>query len=114
MLVQSYHHITASCDLIPLMGQTKEVGIWSDRGTYKSYTAPMTKPQPNRVLELILGLTLFYMGFWRYVITLGGSKRSPPIKISQNDSNLVKRHVLAKIDHCCPLFMHLELNHYHF
>ena len=56
MLVQSYHHITASCDLIPLMWQTKDVGIWSDRGTYNSYTAPRTKPQPERVLELILGL----------------------------------------------------------
>ena len=33
----------------------------------------------------------------------------PPIKIYQNDSNLVKRHVLAKIDYFCPLFMHLEL-----
>ena len=25
-------------------------------------------------------LTLFYMGFWRYVITWGGSKRSPLLK----------------------------------
>ena len=59
-------------------------------------------------------LTLFYMGFWRYVNTWGGIKTIPPIKSHQNDSNLVKRHVLAKIDYCCPLFMHLELNHYHF
>ena len=47
-------------------------------------------------------LTLFYMGFWRYVNTWGGSKQSPPIKIYQNDSNLEKKHVLAKIDHSCP------------
>ena len=37
------------------------------------------------------------MGFWRYVNTWGGSKRSPPVKIYQNDSNLGKRHVLAKL-----------------
>ena len=59
-------------------------------------------------------LILFYMGFWRYVNTWGGSKGSPPVKIYQNDSNLGKRHVLAKIDHSCPLFMHLESNYYHF
>ena len=45
---------------------------------------------------------------------MGGIKTIPPIKIHQNDSNLVKRHVLAKIDYFCPLFMHLELNKYHF
>ena len=45
---------------------------------------------------------------------MGGSKQSPPIKIHQNDSDLVKRHVLTKIDYFCPLFMHLELNYYHF
>ena len=45
---------------------------------------------------------------------MGGIILIPPIKIHQNDSNLVKIHVLAKIDYCCPLFMHLELNHYHF
>ena len=44
-------------------------------------------------------LTLFYMGFWRYVNKWGGGvKTIPPIKIRQNDSNLVERHVLAKID----------------
>ena len=59
-------------------------------------------------------LTLFYMGFWRYVNTWVGIKTIPPIKIHQNDSNLEKSHVLAKIDHSCPLFMHLELNYYHF
>ena len=37
-----------------------------------------------------------------------------PVKIHRNDSNLVKRHVLAKIDCFCSLFMHLELNYYHF
>ena len=45
---------------------------------------------------------------------MGGMKMIPPIIIHQNSSNLVKRHDLAKIDYCCPLFMHLELNHYHF
>ena len=45
---------------------------------------------------------------------MGGSKRSPPIKIHQNDSNLVKRHFLAKIDYCCPLFTHFKFNYYHF
>ena len=64
--------------------------------------------------DLPNALTLFYMGFWRYVNTWGGSKQSPPIEIHQKDSNLVKRHVLAKIDYCYPLFMHLDLNHYHF
>ena len=68
--------------------------------------------EPQWMLYILL--TLFYMGFWRYVNTWGGSKRSPPIKIYQNDSNLEKKHVLAKIDHSCPLFMHLELNYYHF
>ena len=37
-----------------------------------------------------------------------------PTKIHQNDSNFVKRHALANIDYCCPLFMHFELNYYHF
>jgi len=60
-----------------------------------------------------LFLTLFYMGFWSYVITWG-IVLIPPIKIHQNDSIVVKRHVLAKIDCFCPLFMHLELNYYHF
>merc|ERR1712117_627870 len=44
----------------------------------------------------------------------GGSNRPPLVKSSKNDSNLVKRHVLAKIDYCCPLLMHLKLNYYHF
>ena len=44
----------------------------------------------------------------------GGSIWPPLVKSKKNDWNLVKRHVLAKIDYCCPLFMHLELNHYHF
>ena len=35
-----------------------------------------------------------------------------PTKIHQNNSNFVKRHALANIDYCCPLFMHFELNHY--
>ena len=39
----------------------------------------------------------------------GGVKKPPPlIKSYKNTSNLVKRHVLAKIDYFCPLFMHLE------
>ena len=70
----------------------------------------------NNHVEFLVyqSLTPLYMGFWRYVITWEGIKTIPPIKIHQNDSNLVKRHVLAKIDYCCPLFMHLELNYYHF
>ena len=43
--------------------------------------------------------------------SMGEIKTIPPIKIHQNDSNLVKRHVLAKTDYFCPLFMHLELNY---
>ena len=39
---------------------------------------------------------------------------SPPIKIHLNDSNLAKRHVLAKVDYFCPSFMHLELKNCHF
>ena len=53
-----------------------------------------------------LDLTLFYMGFWRYVNTNGGSKRPPWLKTKKNDSSLVKRNILAKIDYYCPLFMH--------
>ena len=45
---------------------------------------------------------------------MGRSKWFPLIKIYQNDSNLVKMHVLAKINYCCPLLMHLKLNYYHF
>ena len=44
----------------------------------------------------------------------GVSNRPPLIKSKKNDWNLVKRHVLAKIDYFCPLFMPLELNYYHF
>ena len=46
---------------------------------------------------------------------MGGFKSTPPPECKlENNWNLVKRHVFAKIDYYCPLFMHLELNYYHF
>ena len=61
-----------------------------------------------------MGFNTILHGLLEILYHMGGDQTIPPIKIHQNDSNLVERHVLAKIDYCCPLFMHLELNHYHF
>ena len=36
------------------------------------------------------------------------------ISRERSRNKLGKRHFLAKIDYCCPLFMHLKLNYYHF
>ena len=45
----------------------------------------------------------------------GGGQIAPPLsKARKNDWNLVNRDDFAKIDYCCLLFMHLELNHNHF
>ena len=43
---------------------------------------------PNEKSDFGPVLTLFYMGFWRYVTTWGGSKRSPPPY--QNQSKQLK------------------------
>ena len=54
-------------------------------------------------------------GLFLYVKIRGGSFWPPPpwLKL-EKWIKLGKRHFLAKIDYCCPLFMHLELNYYHF
>ena len=67
--------------------------------------------QSSRVSES--GLTLFHMGFF-YTLRYGGGSFWPPWLKLEKWLKLGKRHFLAKIDCCCPLFMHLELNYYHF
>ena len=53
-------------------------------------------------------------GLFLYVkIRVGGLFDPPWLKL-EKWLKLGKRHFLAKIDYCCPLFMHLELNYYHF
>ena len=59
-------------------------------------------------------LTLFYTGFFLYVKIRGGVFLTPPWLKLEKWLKLGKRHFLAKIDYCCPLFMHLKLNYYHF
>ena len=59
-------------------------------------------------------LTLFYTGFFLYVKIRGGVFLTPPWLKLEKWLKLGKRHFLAKIDYCCPLFVHLELNYYHF
>ena len=61
-----------------------------------------------RVWEVVFNPILYGLFFIR-------QKTPPPpwLKL-EKWLKLGKRHFLAKIDCCCPLFMHLELNYYHF
>ena len=52
-------------------------------------------------------------GLFLYVKIRGGLFNPPWLKL-EKWLKLGKRHFLTKIDCCCPLFMHLELNYYHF
>ena len=117
----STQFLDINCHYPAGLGLYKRLG-WTS-GPRKYMVAKNAKLQPiwfSAPVSWYLEITLFYMGFWKYVIILGeGSKRSPPpaptpIKIHQNDLNLVKWHVLAKIDYHCPFFMHLDLNYYNF
>ena len=78
---------------------------------YDFTTIALQTLHSNHCKKVFFRLTQFYMGFWRYVNTWGGVKLPPPpslIQSKKNDWNLVKRHVLAKIDCFCPLSMLLE------